>query len=109
MMEREYLVYVDLNGVPILAVRLWARSRNSRQSASFEYDTGWLAHSERFSLDPALTVGAAPFHTSEGMALFGALGDSAPDRWGRTLMQRQERRRAQREGGPPRTLLEIDY
>jgi serine/threonine-protein kinase HipA len=42
--------------------------------------------------------------------MFGAIGDSAPDRWGRALMRRMERRRAEREGGgPPRTLQEIDY
>jgi serine/threonine-protein kinase HipA len=34
--------------------------------------------------------------------MFGAIGDSAPDRWGRTLMRRMERRRAEREGGAPR-------
>lgn len=41
--------------------------------------------------------------------MFGAIGDSAPDRWGRTLMRRMDRRRAEREGGAPRTLQEIDY
>jgi len=40
--------------------------------------------------------------------MFGAIGDSAPDRWGRVLMRRMERRRAEREGGAPRTLQEID-
>jgi serine/threonine-protein kinase HipA len=43
------------------------------------------------------------------MPMFGAIGDSAPDRWGRALMRRMERRRAEREGGPPRALQEIDY
>jgi len=41
--------------------------------------------------------------------MFGAIGDSAPDRWGRALMRRMERRRAEREGGAPRTLQEIDF
>ena len=41
--------------------------------------------------------------------MFGAIGDSAPDRWGRVLMRRAERRRAEREGQTPRTLREIDY
>jgi serine/threonine-protein kinase HipA len=41
--------------------------------------------------------------------MFGALGDSAPDRWGRVLMRRAERRRAERSGSTPRTLREIDY
>src|SRR5438874_1304253 len=44
-----------------------------------------------------------------GVAMVVAIGDSAPDRWGRALMRRMERRRAEREGGPPRTLHEVDY
>jgi serine/threonine-protein kinase HipA len=40
--------------------------------------------------------------------MFGAIGDSAPDRWGRALMRRMERRRAEREGQVPHTLHEID-
>ena len=41
--------------------------------------------------------------------MFGAIGDSAPDRWGRALMRRMERRRAEHEKQTPRTLHEIDY
>ena len=41
--------------------------------------------------------------------MFGAIGDSVPDRWGRALMRRMERRRADREKQTPRTLLELDY
>jgi serine/threonine-protein kinase HipA len=41
--------------------------------------------------------------------MFGAIGDSAPDRWGRVLMRRAERRRAEHAGEAPRTLWEIDY
>ncbi len=33
----------------------------------------------------------------------------APDRWGRVLMRRAERRRAERAGATPHTLMEIDY
>jgi serine/threonine-protein kinase HipA len=70
---------------------------------------GGLSHPERFSLDPALKLGPGPFHTRSDKPLFGAIGDSAPDRWGRVLMRRAERRRAEREKQSPRTLREIDY
>ena len=85
------------------------RTRKDRESATFEYDQNWLAHPERFSLEPALKLGPGPFHTASEQPLFGAIGDSAPDRWGRVLMRRAERRRAEREGQTPRTLREIDY
>lgn len=108
-METEVLVYVDIAGTPRLAGRLWVRVRKGKESATFEYDPGWLDYENRFSLEPALTLGPGPFHTPSGKPLFGTIGDSAPDRWGRVLMRRAERRRAERAGETPRTLMEIDY
>ncbi len=108
-MEQEVLAYVDLRGAPHLVGRLWMRTRRDRESVTFEYDKNWLANPERFSLEPALKLGPGPFHTPSEQPLFGAIGDSAPDRWGRVLMRRAERRRAERAGQTPRTLREIDY
>ena len=108
-MDRDVLVYVDLQGKPELVGRLWTRLRKDRETATFEYDKNWLAHKERFSLEPALKLGPGPFHAPSDKPLFGAIGDSAPDRWGRVLMRRAERRRAEREGRTPRTVREIDY
>ena len=108
-MERQVLVYVDLAGVPQLVGRLWGRARKGRESATFEYDRGWLARPDRFALEPALMLGPGPFHTAAGRAMFGAIGDSAPDRWGRVLMRRAERGRATKLGETPRTVQELDY
>lgn len=108
-MEKELLVSVDLDGASHLVGRLWARARKGRESATFEYDRGWLAYAGRFSLEPALNLGPGPFHTRSDRPLFGAIGDSAPDRWGRVLMRRAERRRADREHQTPRTVTEADY
>ena len=106
-MDTETLVYVDLQGKPHLVGRLWARLRKERESGTFEYDKSWLAHPERFSLEPALKLGPGPFHAPSDKPLFGAIGDSAPDRWGRVLMRRAERRSAEREGRTPRTVREM--
>lgn len=103
------LVYVDLDGEPRFVGRLWVHAKGSSQTASFEYDAGWVGAGHHFALEPALSVGTGPYHTAAGMALFGAIGDSAPDRWGRTLLARRERLEAKKEGRTPRTLLEIDY
>jgi serine/threonine-protein kinase HipA len=108
-MDKEALVYVDLDSTPHLVGRLWGRVRKNRESATFEYDVAWLEHPARFSLEPALQLGPGPYHTSADTPMFGAIGDSAPDRWGRALMRRVERRRAEQEGQAPRTLREIDY
>jgi serine/threonine-protein kinase HipA len=109
MTDRSLLVYVDLEGAPHLVGRLWGRSRKGKESATFEYDAAWLTNPSRFGLEPALTLGKGPHHTAAGRQIFGAIGDSAPDRWGRVLIQREERRRAKEEKRVPHTLLEIDY
>ncbi len=109
MMDREIFVYIDLNGEAMPVGRLWSRIRKGRESASFEYDQAWLENPQRFALEPALTLAPGPFHTLPGKALFGAIGDSAPDRWGRVLMRRAEHRRARQKGETPRTLFEADF
>jgi len=108
-MATEVFVHVDVAGATELVGRLWLRNRKGRESATFEYAPTWLAHSQRFALEPALALATGPFHTRGDERLFGALGDSAPDRWGRMLLRRAERRHAHSEGRTPRTLLEADY
>lgn len=108
-MSREVAVYMDIDGKSHRVGKLWARATNGRESASFEYDKSWLRSPDRFALEPALQLGEGAHHTAAGRRLFGAFGDSAPDRWGRMLMKRRESKAAQKEGRTQRTLLEIDY
>src|SRR6266436_7392734 len=108
-MNREIEVYVDLDGQTHLVGRLWSRLSKGLEGASFGYDAAWLASPLRFPLEPALSLDTGSHHTGQGHSLFGGLGDSSPDRWGRMLMKRMERRIARREGRAPRALMEIDY
>jgi serine/threonine-protein kinase HipA len=108
-MEQAILTYVDLEGVPIKVGQLWVHDRHGRESVSFEYDREWRAHPKKFSLDPALQLISGSFHASIEKPLFGAIEDSAPDRWGRLLMRRAERRAAEKARRTPRTLREIDF
>ncbi|TAD91417.1 MAG: type II toxin-antitoxin system HipA family toxin [Alphaproteobacteria bacterium] len=105
----EVEVHLDLDGrtVQVGLVRV-SPARNS-ETVSFEYTHAWLADPNRFSLEPALPTTKGVFHPGADEPLFGALGDSAPDTWGRKLMQRKERKDAKRQGRAPRTLLESDY
>ncbi len=102
-------VHIDLNGHtrPIGLART-NRVRGA-ETILFEYDGAWLADPQRFSLEPALALTRGTFAPPPGLATFGSIGDSAPDTWGRRLMQRAERRLAEREGRPVRTLVESDY
>src|SRR3546814_13984744 len=85
-----------------------ARSNRVRgtETILFEYDGAWLDDPDRFSLEPALALTRGSFTPPAG---FGSIGDSAPDTWGRRLMQRAERRLAEREGRAARTLAESPF
>jgi len=105
----DFEVHIDLAG-RTRPIRL-ARSNRVRRSEAviFGYAGDWLEDPARFSLEPALALGRGTFAPPAGLATFGSIGDSAPDTWGRRLMQRSERRLADREGRAVRTLLESDY
>ncbi len=86
-MSSHIYVSISLGDEIYLVGRLWCHYRKGRESASFEYDQNWLEHKERFALEPALALTAGSFHTD--LNVFGSIGDSAPDRWGRVLMRRR--------------------
>jgi serine/threonine-protein kinase HipA len=109
MGSKEQYVSIQLGDDIIPVGKLWCHQRGMRQSTSFEYEQNWLKHPERFALDPALQLTKGAFHTQADQMLFGAIGDSAPDRWGRVLMRRAESARAKAVNEAPRTLLEADY
>ena len=102
-------VHIDLEG-RLRRVGL-ARCNRVRgtETIVFEYVSEWLADPDRFSMEPALALTRGVFPPPAGFSTFGSIGDSAPDTWGRRLMQRAERRSAEREGRPLRTLMESDY
>ncbi|MCR4785554.1 MAG: type II toxin-antitoxin system HipA family toxin [Lachnospiraceae bacterium] len=79
-----------------------------REFYSFEYDEQWLAK-DAMLLDPDLQWYRGRQYISDNKQVFGFLSDSAPDRWGRRLMNRREELRAKKEGEKPVKLMESDY
>jgi serine/threonine-protein kinase HipA len=77
--------------------------------AAFEYDPAWLRSADPFSLDPRLELWRGEQHPAADSSAFGIFMDSAPDRWGRVLMERREAAAAEREERAIRTLREIDF
>ncbi|MCX6896768.1 MAG: HipA domain-containing protein, partial [Verrucomicrobia bacterium] len=72
-------------------------------SVSFEYDAGWLQRPDAFAIDPtSLPLQRGVHH---GAALFGAIQDCGPDRWGRVLIERAVRKKVL----PQKPYHEIDY
>ena len=105
----DFEVHIDLDGrTRSIGLARCNRVRGS-ETVLFEYDSTWLEDPDTFSLEPALALGRGTFAPPDGLSIFGSIGDSAPDTWGRRLMQRAERRLAAREGRAVRTLLDSDY
>jgi serine/threonine-protein kinase HipA len=102
-------VYVDLSGETFLVGLARINRARGNETMVFEYDRAWLESTNRFALEPGLPLMRGGFSPGPGHSLFGSIGDSAPDTWGRRLMQRAERRAAQKEGRQVRTLMETDY
>ena len=109
MADRVVDVHLVLGKEELLAGRLWSHRRRGRESASFAYDAGYLAHPRAYALEPALPLVAGQQQTAGERAMFAAFSDCAPDRWGRRLIQRDEEHRAGREGTAERSFGEIDY
>jgi serine/threonine-protein kinase HipA len=102
-------VHIDLQGRLHQVGLVRTNTVRSSETAVFEYTSEWLANPDRFSIEPALALTRGTFAPLVGQAIFGSIGDSAPDTWGRRLMQRAERRQANREGRAIRTLSESNY
>lgn len=101
--------YIDRQGSCRLVGRLYRHPGRGKESVSFQYDDGWIAAPDHFSIDVSQKVGRGVYVPPSGHEMFGMLGDSAPDQWGRRLMRRAERRRAEKERRAPRTLFETDF
>lgn len=76
----------------------------------FRYDLDWLGN-QHIQIDPQLLLyeGWQYCQTSNRRSTFGFVSDASPDRWGRNLIIREERREAKAEGRRIRTLLPEDY
>ncbi len=98
-------VYVEIDGITLRAgtARFPSTTRGGRQPSSFEYNASYLANSLAYPLDPDLPLSTGLQYRSSG--LFGAFGDSAPDRWGRRLIERG----LASEVGERRFLSDADY
>ena len=102
-------VYLDLRGRCRSVGIMRRHAARGAERVTFAYAEDWTSSAVGYAIDPALPLGPGTFRPAAGHAIFGAIGDSAPDSWGRTLMRRRERRTAEREGRAVRTLQETDF
>jgi serine/threonine-protein kinase HipA len=109
MAEREVQVWVQIGGDDVLAGRLWSHRRRGTESQTFSYDADFIARRDAYELDPSLHLVVGQQQTPADKRIFGAFGDTAPDRWGRRLVTRTEKQRVKREGGAEKSFGETDF
>lgn len=101
-------VFVGADDESVPAGQMHSHRHRGVESTSFIYDTRFLAGPDAFALDPALPLVTGTLQAPTRHGLFGAFADSVPDRWGRTLIHRAERARAEAAGTAPRSIGEVD-
>ena len=75
----------------------------------FEYSHEWLKQHGGIVLSGDLMNVPSLQHPRGTDSVFGFVKDSFPDRWGRLLLDRRERLKAQAEGRPLQMLTNYDY
>ena len=96
-------VFVQLPGGvrPVVAARYELESTAAGPLGHLVYGRSYLEHPETLPLDPVhLPLTGEEFTTTKIGGMFGALRDTAPDAWGRMVLER---------GRPGRTWTELDY
>ncbi|WP_395643877.1 type II toxin-antitoxin system HipA family toxin [Rudaea sp.] len=104
-------VHADLDWLATPRRMGWLHHRSGGKTAvfSFEYDSAWLANPDAFAFDPDLALVSGTQYPPVDRANFGIFLDSAPDRWGRVLMQRRENGQALADKRRPHVLGEWDF
>ena len=94
---------------PLLMGKLYVNVIRGSESYSFEYDEEWLVKTKlAYNPDPKLYLGGGRQYPHDGN-IFGMFADASPDRWGRVLMNKRERIRADKASEKPKKLYTSDY
>lgn len=112
MPKNEKIIYVYDSFTfdePKLLGRLFVSTIKGGETYSFEYDNKWLSSTNYpVSIDPDF-MGYGGREYPNGNSIFGIFADASPDRWGRLLMNKKERKIADKESRKPRRLNESDF
>lgn len=104
-------VYLDAPELDSMAKvgRLNHRSAHGNSVFSFAYAKEWLSSRRPFMLDPRLELFGGDQYPPGESKIFGIFLDSAPDRWGRVLLNRREALTAKDQGRKAQSLRDWDY
>ncbi|MBL9153111.1 MAG: HipA N-terminal domain-containing protein [Verrucomicrobiales bacterium] len=79
----DFEVHLSRDGRDLLVGRARSNVVRGKETVLFEYADEWMEAEDRFPLAPDLPLTRGAFPPPSGLAIHAALGDSAPDSWGR--------------------------
>lgn len=97
-MDTQLEVDLDLGGQSVHVGTAHFTRRGRAVTTTFTYSPAYLARPDAYAVDPALPLDVGRGHTT---GLPGAFADSAPDRWGRRLIEKV--------WPGPASISEVDY
>ena len=102
-------VYADFDWLdgPVLVGTLSHEMLRGTPSYGFSFDTEWLRTYRAIQLSGDLMNFSGDQYKSG--EIFGCFGDAMPDRWGKRLIDKRERIKAEQEKRIPRTFTDYDY
>ena len=109
-MQNIYVYFDDFRvASPVLMGRLFAQPSRGKEIFSFEFVPEWLQTPYCRLIDPDLQMFNGRQFLADTKTNFGIFTDSAPDRWGRVLLERRESIRAKDEQKARKALMESDF
>lgn len=105
-MKETLEVWIDCDLVPLQQIGTLSHDRGT---VWFEYSQSWFTNPLAFQIDPELHLSEGSIFPHPETGSFGIFMDSAPDRWGQTLMKRRESLLAKDENRNARKLYAWDY
>lgn len=99
-------VHVGHGGPTLLVGTAYFSVRRQIVTTQFQYDPGFLQRPDAWAISPDLPLLRGQAVTA---GLPGAFADSAPDRWGRNLIDKHHRAQPSERAGLPPALTDVDY
>lgn len=110
MSNKKIQVYMNEGDKDILMGYLYIDNVRGKEMQSFEYTDEWLSEDKRkIFIDPNIEFYKGRQWMNEDKNLFPIFTDSAPDRWGKVLLNRQENYNSKIEKRKSKTLMDSDY
>lgn len=108
MREKKIEVYLNRNDKDDLMGYLYIENVRGKELQSFEYADEWISNNKIF-IDPNIELYKGRQWPNNDKNFFPIFSDSAPDRWGKVLLDRKEAYNAKKENRKTRTLMDSDY